>query len=262
MADHLQVDIAEGIATLTLNRPEKLNAFTNDMLHGLVAALDDCDDRDDVRVVILTGAGRGFCSGGDVGTMGEAADNRPHITKKRIWRDVQAFPKRLARFEKPIIAAVNGVAVGGGMDLALACDIRVASRAARFAETYAKIGLAPGGGGAYFLPRIVGKARALELLWTAEFIDAATALEIGLVNHVYENADLMTETRALAMRIAAMPPLSVQLIKRVVEQGLNTDMATAFDLISSHIAVARAGVDHPEAIAAFKEKRPGKFQGY
>jgi enoyl-CoA hydratase/carnithine racemase len=262
MAEHLQFDVADNIATLTLNRPEKLNAFTNDMLHGLVAALDDCDDRDDVRVVILTGAGRGFCSGGDVGTMGEAADNRPHVTKNRIWRDVQAFPKRLARFEKPIIAAVNGVAVGGGMDLALACDLRVAGNSARFAETYAKIGLAPGGGGAYFLPRIVGKARALELLWTAEFIDAATALEIGLVNHVYEDADLMTDTRALAARIAAMPPLSVQLIKRVVEQGLNSDMATAFDLISSHIAVARAGVDHPEAIAAFKEKRPGKYKGY
>jgi enoyl-CoA hydratase/carnithine racemase len=262
MANHLQFEVSDSIATLTLNRPEKLNAFTNDMLQGLVAALDDCDDRDDVRVVILTGAGRGFCSGGDVSVMGEAADNRPHVTKNRIWRDVQAFPKRLARFEKPIIAAVNGVAVGGGMDLALACDIRVAGDSARFAETYAKIGLAPGGGGGYFLPRIVGKARALELLWTAEFIDAATALEIGLVNHVYEDADLMTETRALATRIAAMPPLSVQLIKRVVEQGLNTDMTTAFDLISSHIAVARAGVDHPEAIAAFKEKRPGKFQGY
>ena len=262
MPTNLKFDIADGIATLTLDRPEKLNAFTNDMLHGLVEALDECDDNDDVRVVILTGAGRGFCSGGDVGTMGDAADNRPHVTKKRIWRDVQAFPKRLARFEKPIIAAVNGVAVGGGMDLALACDIRVASQSARFAETYAKIGLAPCGGGAYFLPRIVGQARALELLWTAEFIDAAAALEIGLVNHVYPNEELMAETLKLAARIAAMPPLSVQLIKRVVAQGLNADMTTAFDLISSHIAVARAGEDHPEAIAAFKEKREGKFVGY
>ena len=262
MSKYLQFEIADGIATLTLDRPEKLNAFTNDMLQGLVEALDDCEDRDDVRVVILTGAGRGFCSGGDVGTMGEAADNRTHVTKKRIWRDVQAFPKRLARFEKPIIAAVNGVAVGGGLDLALACDIRVASQSARFSETYAKIGLAPGGGGAYFLPRIIGQARALEMLWTAEFIDATQALEIGLVNHVYPNEDLMAETQKLAARIAAMPPLSVQLIKRAVAQGLNTDMTTAFDLISSHIAVVRAGEDHPEAIAALKEKRAGKFVGY
>ncbi len=232
------------------------------MQHGLVAALDECESRDDVLVVILTGAGRGFCSGGDVGNMGEAADNRPHVTKDRIWRDIQAFPKRLARFEKPIIAAVNGVATGGGMDLALACDIRVASESARFAETYAKIGLLPGGGGAWFLPRIVGKARALELLWTAEFLDAGQALEIGLVNHVYPDAALMAETRKLAERIAAMPPLSIRLIKRVVEQGLATDMTTSFDLISSHIAVARAGADHPEAIAAFREKRDGTFIGY
>lgn len=262
MANNLILDVEDGIATLTLDRPEKLNAFTADMLTGLITALDECETRDDVRVVILTGAGRAFCSGGDLNTMGEEVDNRPHVTKDRIWLGIQAFPKRLAQFDKPIIAAVNGVAVGGGMDLALACDIRVAGEAARFAETYAKIGLAPGGGGAYFLPRIIGQARALEMLWTAEFLNAAQALEIGLVNHVYPNEDLMAETRKLALRIAAMPPLSVRLIKRAVAQGLGADMTTAFDLISSHIAVARAGPDHSEAIAAFKEKRAGKFVGY
>jgi enoyl-CoA hydratase/carnithine racemase len=262
MATNLQVEIADGIAIMTLNRPEKLNAFTAEMLHGLVAALDECEAREDVRVAILTGAGRGFCSGGDVGGMGAAADNRPHVTKARIWNEIQAFPKRCARFEKPLLAAVNGVATGGGMDLALACDIRLAAKSARFAETYAKIGLLPGGGGAYFLPRIVGQARALELLWTADFIDADQALAIGLVNHVYPDDTLMAETMALARRIAAMPPLSVRLIKRAVAQGLSTDMATAFDLISSHIAVARAGHDHPEAIAAFREKRTGNYEGY
>ena len=262
MSEHLLVEIDDGVAVLTLNRPGKLNAFTGDMLQGLVAALDECEARDDVRVAILTGAGRGFCSGGDIGGMGAAADNRPHVTKERIWREIQAFPKRCARFEKPLLAAVNGVATGGGMDLALACDIRVAARSARFAETYARIGLLPGGGGAYFLPRLVGKARALELLWTAEFIDAEQALALGLVNHVYPDEALMPEAMQLAKRIAAMPPLSVQLIKRTVNQGLEVDMTTAFDLISSHIAVARAGHDHPEAIAAFREKRQGKYVGY
>lgn len=262
MADNLSVHIADGIAILTLNRPEKLNAFTREMLQGLVAALDECDAREDVRVAILTGAGRGFCSGGDIGGMGGGTDNRPHVTKNRIWREIQAFPKRAARFEKPLIAAVNGVATGGGMDLALACDIRIAAKSARFAETYAKIGLLPGGGGAWFLPRLVGQARALELLWTADFIDADTALAIGLVNHVFPDDSMMDETMKLARRIAAMPPLSVQLIKRAVAQGLNADMATSFDLISSHIAVARAGDDHPEAIAAFREKRQGRYKGY
>ena len=239
MSKFLLFEIDDGIATLTMNRPEKLNAFTSEMLTGLISALDECESRDDVRAVILT-----------------------HVTKSRIWDDIQAFPKRAARFEKPLIAAVNGAAVGGGMDLALACDIRVAGESARFAETYAKIGLLPGGGGAYFLPRLVGKARALELLWTADFLDAASALEIGLVNHVYPDDELMASTMQLARRIAEMPPLSIQLIKRTVNQSLESDMATALDLVSSHIAIARAGHDHPEAIKAYREKRKGTYKGY
>ena len=262
MTENFIFEVSDNIATLTLNRPAKLNAFTRDMLEALVASFDECEARDDVRVVILTGTGRSFSTGGDIGGMGEEVDNRPHITKDRIWTGIQAFPKRLARFDKPVIAAVNGLAVGGGMDLALACDFRVAAQSARFAETYAKIGLAPGGGGAYFLPRLVGTGRALEMLLTAEFIDADTALEIGLVNHVFPNDTMMAETLKIAKRIASMPPLSVRLIKRAVYQSLNADMDTAFDLISSHIAVARAGADHPEAIAAFKEKRAGKYVGY
>ncbi|MFT5392139.1 MAG: enoyl-CoA hydratase/carnithine racemase [Gammaproteobacteria bacterium] len=262
MTQDILFNVSERIATITLNRPEKLNAFTGEMLTGLIAAIDECQAREDVSVVILTGKGRGFCSGGDVGGMGSDADNRPHITKDRIWNEIQAFPKRVANFDKPLIAAVNGAAVGGGMDLALACDFRTAATSARFAETYAKIGLAPGGGGAYFLPRLVGKAMALELLLTADFIDAQEALRIGLVNHVFDDDALLDQTRTIATRIAKLPPLSVQLIKRAVNQGLNTDMTTAFDLISSHIAIVRAGEDHPEAIRAFKEKRDGAFVGF
>jgi enoyl-CoA hydratase/carnithine racemase len=262
MTQDLLVEIQDGVGILTLNRPDKLNAFTRDMLFGLVAALDDFEARDDVQVAILTGAGRAFCSGGDIGGMGEGHEDRPHATKERIWREIQAFPKRVARFEKPILCAVNGAAVGGGMDLALACDIRVAGKSARFAETYAKIGLAPGGGGAYFLPRLIGKAQALEMLWTAEFVGAEAALALGLVNHVYSDDALMAETVKLARKIASQPPLSVKLIKRLVEQGLRADMETALDLVSSHIAILRAGPDHKEAIAAFKEKRPGKYRGF
>lgn len=262
MPEFLLFEVENDIATLTMNRPKKLNAFTSEMLKGLISALDECDEREDVRAVILTGAGRGFSSGGDIGGMGEESDSRPHVTKSRIWNEIQAFPKRTARFEKPLIAAVNGAAIGGGMDLALACDIRIAGESARFAETYAKIGLLPGGGGAYFLPRLVGKARALELLWTADFIDAAAALEIGLVNHVFPDGDLMEATTKLAKRIAAMPPLSIRLIKRTVNQSLDADMTTALDLVSSHIAIARAGHDHPEAIKAFREKRAGTYEGF
>ncbi|MGY9057602.1 MAG: enoyl-CoA hydratase/isomerase family protein [Alphaproteobacteria bacterium] len=262
MTQELLIEVADGIGTLTLNRPETLNSFTDDMLWEMVGALDDFEARDDVSVVVLTGAGRGFSSGGNIGGMGAKDAPKPHETKTHIWNDIQAFPKRVARFEKPIIAAVNGPAVGGGMDLALACDIRIAGASARFCESYVKIGLAPGGGGAYFLPRIVGKAQALELLWTADFVDAETALSIGLVNHVYPDDQLMAETLKLAKRIATQPPLSVKLVKRLVDQGLRSDMNTAFDLVSSHISILRSGEDHKEAIAAFKEKRPGKYRGY
>ena len=162
MSQDLLVEVQDAVGILTLNRPDKMNAFTSDMLWGLIAALDDFERRDDVSVVVLTGTGRGFCSGGDIGGMGEGHEARPHMTKERIWREIQAFPKRLARFEKPILCAVNGAAVGGGMDLALACDIRIAGKSAKFAETYSKIGLAPGGGGAYFLPRLIGKAQSGE----------------------------------------------------------------------------------------------------
>jgi enoyl-CoA hydratase/carnithine racemase len=255
-------DVAERIATITLNQPAKLNAFTDDMLMAVLARLDECAAREDVRVVIVTGTGRGFSTGGDISAMGEHADNRPHVAKEYVWDVIQAFPKRLARFDKPIIAAVNGVATGGGMDLALACDIRVAGASARFAETYARIGLLPGGGGAWFLPRLVGRAWALELLLTADFIDAEQALAIGLVNHVWPDGELIAKTRELALRIAQLPPLSVRLIKRAVGHAEHADLDTCLDLISSHIGIAKAGHDHAEAVRAFREKRTGDYQGW
>jgi enoyl-CoA hydratase/carnithine racemase len=258
----LLFDVSDHVATLTLNRPDKLNAFTPQMLAQLIERIDECDARDVIRVVMLTGSGRGFCSGGDIGGMSAEPDRRPHVTKKHIADEIQAFPKRLVRFEKPIIAVVNGPAAGGGMDLALACDFRVAGASARFAETYGKIGLLPGGGGAYYLPRLVGKGRAMELLLTADFIDAQQALDIGLVNHVFDDEALLDEALAIANRIASMPPLSIRLIKQTVNEGLNSDLAASLDLVSSHIAVTRAGPDHAEAIAAFIEKRPGQYVGY
>jgi len=261
MNSTIETDVRDAVATITLNRPEKLNAFTDDMLMALVAALDDCERREDVRVVILTGAGRAFCAGGDVTAMGADADNRPGTTKRHIVDTIQAFPRRMATFHIPVIAAVNGVATGGGMDLALACDFRTAARSARFAETYAKIGLLPGGGGAYYLPRIVGVAKALELLLTAEFIDADEALEIGLVGHVFDDESLLEQTRQIAMKIAALPPYSVTMIKKTVYQGLDASLDASLEIVGSHIAVAKASDDHAEAIAAFRDKRPGSYVG-
>ena len=259
MSDTVLLETHENIATVSLNRPAKLNAFTDEMLFALINAIDECEENDAVRAVVLTGKGRGFCAGGDVTAMGAEADNRPLTTKSHVKEAIQAFPKRMATFDKPIIAAVNGVAAGGGMDLALACDIRIAGHSAKFGETYAKIGLLPGGGGAYYLPRIIGTSRALEMLLTAEFIDAEQAKEIGLVSHVFADDLLLEQAQQLALKIAALPPYSVMNIKRTVYQSLDCDLNSALEIVSSHIAIAKASNDHAEAIAAFREKRPGNY---
>ena len=263
MSQELLFDIKDKIATITLNRPEKLNAFTNDMIDGYYKALLECRDSDAISVVILTGAGRAFCAGGDVGGMGADGkdENKPLNAKNRLWHHIQRIPKTLIELDKPIIAAVNGVAVGAGMDLAQMCDMRIAGASARFAESYVKLGIVPGAGGAYFLPRLVGPAKALELLLTGDFVLAEEALRLGLVNHVYPDDELMDKTYELAGRIAANAPVSLQLIKRAMYQSLNIDLRTHLDLISSHMSIARGTDDHVEAIAAFKEKRKANFKG-
>jgi enoyl-CoA hydratase/carnithine racemase len=261
MASDLLFEVKDRVAVMTLNRPEALNAFTPEMLTGWVAHLDEIQRRDDVNVLVVTGAGRGFCSGGDVKRMGEGADNSPRTTKDNLWTRTQMVAKRMLQFDKPAIAAINGVAAGGGLDIALCCDIRVMAESARLAETYARIGLLPGAGGAWYLPRIVGKAKALEMFWTCEFVEAQEAKEIGLVSHVWPDAELMDRTLALAGKIARGAPLSNRLIKRTLTQGLETDLWSHLDQISSHIAAIRSSEDHAEAIRAFKEKRQPVFKG-
>jgi enoyl-CoA hydratase/carnithine racemase len=262
MPESVLIEIRNHIATLTLNNPEKLNAFSDEMLLRLVALVDECERNDDIRVLVLTGAGKGFCSGGDVTLMGPEVDNRPDVTKAYIKNIIQAFPKKLEHVTKPIIASINGVAAGGGLDLALACDIRVAGESVRMAETYCNIGLLPGGGGAWLLPRIIGKSKALEILLAGNFIDANEAYNIGMINHVWPDEELADRTYKLASDIADNPPLSVRLTKQAVIHGMDTDMASNLDLIASHIAIAKSGPDHSEAITAFKEKRKGRFIGH
>jgi enoyl-CoA hydratase/carnithine racemase len=252
--------VADGIATLTLNRPDKLNAFTQAMLDRWVWALGEAQRDPEVRVVVLTGAGRAFCAGGDVGRMGEG---RPTAMehKARLWDNVHRIPKALEAVDKPVIAMVNGPAVGAGMGMALMCDLRIASTAARFSTGYVNVGLVPGDGDAYFLPRLVGTARALELLWTGAFVDAVEAERIGLVNRVVPPDRLLDETRALARRLAEGPQVAIRLTKRLVYQSLRLDLRTHLDLVSSHMAIVRETEDHREGVQAFREKRPPRFQG-
>ena len=261
MTDSIRFDVEGGIATITLNRPERMNAFTWEMIDAWAEALAECRRNDAVSVVILTGAGKAFCSGGDIGEMRKRGDLTPLERKTELERHVHKIPLAMEALDKPVIAAINGAATGAGLDLALMADLRIAAESARLGETYVKVGLVPGAGGAWFLPRLVGTAKALELFWTGDIIDAREAERIGLVNKVVPDAELMAVTRALAEKIASGPPLSARFIKRAVYEGARSDLRSALDLISSHYAVVATSADHREAVNAYLEKRKPVFTG-
>ena len=259
--ERLLFKVEDMVATITLNFPEKLNAFNQEMLHAWAARLEEARDRDDVRVIVVTGAGRGFCSGGDTGGMGRSDQTSPRQAKDNLQQNIHPIALTLETIDKPVICALNGVAAGAGLDMALHCDIRYAAASARFAETYTRVGLVPGNGAAWFLPRIVGVQRALEMLWTARFVHAEEAKEIGLVLDVFPDETFMDEVMKIAKQIANNAPISVRYIKRLVYQGQNLDLRTHFDQVSSHMIVARTSQDHVEAIDAMRDKREPKFTG-
>ena len=262
MSDEIRLEIAERIATITLNRPERRNAFTRSMIDAWAAALADCRDREDVNVVVVTGAGKAFCSGGDIKElMGEGLEQAPAEQRATIGEHVHRIPLTLADMDKPVIAAINGAAIGAGLDLALAMDLRFAAASARFAETYVKVGLAPGAGGAHWLPRVVGQAKALELLWTGEAIDAAEAERIGLVNRVCADDELIPQAMELARQLAEGPTLAIRAIKRLVRDGIGGDLRAGLDRASATYGVLGSTDDHREAVQAFVEKRKPRFQG-
>lgn len=257
MSEHLEFTVAAGVATIRLNRPERMNAFTFEMIDAWAAALRDCRVREDVRVVVVTGAGQAFCSGGDIVEMQDRLPHTPAQRKAELFERIQRIPLALEDLDKPVLAAINGAATGAGLDLALMCDIRYAAQSARMAETYIRVGLVPGAGGAHFLPRVVGAAKALEMFLTGEFIDAAEALRIGLVNKVFPDESFLADVERIAQRMARAPSLPARLIKRAILQGVRNDLRTNLDLISSHYAVATATEEHHAAVRAFVAERKG-----
>lgn len=255
--------VDDGVGTICLNRPESRNAFTFSMIRRWAELLRQAKENAAVRVLVVTGAGdKAFCSGVDLGSISNAnPDLTPLQRKSQLHDEIHQVALAMADLDKPVIASINGAAVGAGLDMALMCDLRIMSTSARVAEGYVKVGLTPGDGGAYYLPRIVGTSKALELLLTGDFIDAQEALRIGLVNRLAEPQDLAGATKAFARSIAAQPPVTVRMIKRATYQSANTDLRTALDLISSHFAVVAATEDAAEALAAIKEKRSPTYFG-
>lgn len=261
MAEELLFAVEAGVATITINRPERRNAFTDEMVRQWVSWLEECRTRADVQVIVFTAVGDSFSSGGDTGGLAEKAQQTPLQAKERLMANSQALARTVATIDKPIIAAVNGTAVGGGMDVALMCDVRLAAASARFAETYAKMGLIPGVGGAWFLPRLIGTAAALDMFWTARWVSADEALQLGIVNRVFPDDEFRSGVAAYAAQIAAAAPMSIRFIKRLVYQGMTSDLHAHLDALSSHLALVRTSADHKEALQAFKEKRAPRFQG-
>lgn len=261
MSDELCFELNNNVATIRINRPEKRNSFTDEMIRQWVDWLDECAARDDVKVIVFTGSEGSFSAGGDTSGLEKKSKISPLDAKNGLQNNTQALARKVMEIDKPILAAVNGLAVGGGMDLALMCDVVLASSSARFAETYAKMGLLPGVGGAWFLPRKIGVSAALDLFWTGRRVDAQEARELGIVTRVFAEDRFENDVREYAENLAQAAPLSVRYIKRLVYQGVNTDLNTHLDALSSHLALVRTSEDSKEAIAAFKEKRKPNFTG-
>ena len=257
------VEKSEGVQTITLNRPHTLNAWDRQMGLDATQALDDARKDPDVKVVVFTGAGRGFSSGADVNLLAEAAEHHSHLGNLvNRGPSIVSVALQMRRLEKPVIGAINGVTAGGGFGVALACDLRIASDRAQFSQVFVKRGLVPDVGCTFFLPKLIGAEKALELIFTGDMIDARKALELGLVGRVVAHEDLMKETLGLAKRLAAGPPIAMGLAKRAVYQGLeSSDLPAHMELELSFNNLCFFTEDAKEGVQSFRERRSPKFRG-
>lgn len=255
----------EHIALWTLNRPEQRNPISSDdMVAGLEGAVAQVCDDTSIRAVILTGAGTAFSSGGNVKDMRDKKGmfgGTPGQLRQAYRQGIQRITRAIYRCEVPIVAAVNGPAIGAGCDLALMCDLRIASRTARFAESFVKVGLIPGDGGAWLLPRIVGNARAAEMMLTGDAISADTALEWGLVSSVHESDDLLAAAQLLADRITANPPQVVRMTKQLLREAQHQTLDAALEYAAAMQSITHHMDDHLEAVNAMLERREPRFTG-
>ena len=257
MEDQVLYSVENGIATITMNRPKSLNSMNDGLIDGLHAAITKALTDAEVRCVVLTGNGKAFCAGGDLSFLNGLTGT---ADKKNFINKVGSVAKRLMSMEKPVIAWVNGVAAGAGVNLMLACDLVYCSTKSRFAESFAKVGLIPDCGGLFFLPKAVGLLKAKELMMTADLIDAATAEKLGLVSYVYPDAEVAEKAYAMAARMAKSAPIAIGLMKKYLNNtALTLDEVVAIEETTQSLLMGSA--DCKEGIAAFKEKRKPVFTG-
>lgn len=256
----------DGIAILTLNRPETLNAWNEEMAREAAEVIDAVDKDDNVRALIITGAGKGFSSGADVkDELTKVAEGLTETIFERMMRGeptVVTIPLRLRRLDKPVIGAVNGIAAGAGFAIALACDLRIASEKAKFSMAFVLRGLIPDSGGTFFLPKLIGSAKACELVFTGDTIDATEAERIGLVNKIVPHERLLEAAEEIAAKLAKRPPIALKYAKRAIYKGLaETDLVSHIDYEIALNGICVRTEDFKEAVRAFVEKREPKFKG-
>ncbi|MBT6314620.1 MAG: crotonase/enoyl-CoA hydratase family protein [Alphaproteobacteria bacterium] len=253
------------VVTWTINRPDIRNAVSAPEVVARFEEIAEMVAKDhDVSCVILTGAGTAFSSGGDVKNMAARApemQKQPFATRHWYREGIQRIPLALDKVEVPIIAAVNGHAIGAGCDLAMMCDIRIAADSAQFGEVFVNLGIIPGDGGSWYLPRLVGRSKAFEMTFTGDVIDAAEAKEIGLISHVVPFDDLMDAARKMATKISRKPPEALRMTKRLLKESEFQRLDTALEMAAGMQALAQATKDHQEAANAFVEKRRPEFKG-
>lgn len=262
MYEHIQVAEADCITTITLNRPDKLNAFIGHMRRDLAEALEHAGSDRGTRVIIITGAGRAFCAGGDVAFMAELMQRRDAEEFSRMLGAGRRVILAIRQMTKPVIAAINGPAAGAGFNLALACDLRIAANTATFSQSFAKVGLHPDWGGTYFLPRLVTPNKACEMFFLGESIDAAEAARLGIVNQVVAPEELESATMQLAQRLRAAPPIALAAAKHAVYQSQAADLDEMLRYETEAQLRCFDSDDGHEGVHAFLEKREPKFTGH
>ncbi len=259
--EHVLVSLADGIGTITLNRPAKLNAFAGRMRQEVAEAVRQVAQDDEVRVLVVTGAGRAFCAGADIDYLRGLLEDEDWEAAKGLVEAGRAVVTTIRAVPKPVIASVNGPAAGGGANLALACDVRIASDRASIGQTFNRIGLHPDWGGTYFLPRLVGSSKALQLVYSADMIDAEEASRIGLFDRVVPHERLVEETAAYARMLANKPPIALALAKRAIYESERLGLDEMLDLELEHQMRCFKSEDAKEGLQAFLEKRSPSFRG-